>query len=130
LDVERGDIVVCQPGFTNDRDDRNYGGAGYVEGMIRCIGNRHDHKDDARGWIYFGFYHDNGVYEQALRLATAEEIEFFRNGHDNINGMMKLFKVKYINKDDEEINTDVKARSTDEVRSTLTDLKSLIYMMG
>ena len=93
-----GDIVVCVPGFIGPKNDlvrrcgidqqsnsdefvKLYAGHGYVPGLIAEITGSSELEYDSiteSKYVYFGFDEGMGVFDKALRLATKEEIEIFK----------------------------------------------------
>ena len=135
MKINRGDIIVCAYGFYGN-DNKNhpskfeYGGTGYVEGLMRS--SREDSNGKNPTDVHWGFYNDCGVYNRSLRLATKEEIIAFEKGITNIHDIVVLLSltISYMSLDGELKKQTVEASSKAEALASIKDLKTVNYVMG
>jgi len=88
---KEGDIIVCLPGFdTSDRTPGVSGGAGWKEGKMYKLRRMEGEEIDGCGIIVWPDTGGCGIYSQACRPATSEEIEWYKKGNRNIEEMPKI----------------------------------------
>lgn len=89
------DIVVALPGFNNSDMKSNSGGGGYKVGKIFQIKNTDSYntKNGEAGYIIWPDDNFSGVYAQACRMATEEEIQAYKEGIKNIKDIIYTYDI-------------------------------------
>ena len=130
--IENGDVVVCIPGF----GACDGAGAGYSSGLMFIA--RLDKDTPTVIWPAAG---GSGVYEKAIRLATAEEKKYFYSNNmkyfcsnnmkrgTSINNMKRVFRISYTKLNGENASTSVESSDQQSAIDSIPDLKSVNYVL-
>lgn len=123
MKIDIGDICVCVDGFVSKNTAENYGGAGYVDGVIFKLrklnykeGRHSTHKLDA---LFGDELIGGGVFRKATRLATQDEVDAYNRGIKNVLDMPVEYKIGYRNKAGESKIFTVVAKDRNDALSRL-----------